>query len=174
MEYVAPTCLSWITCAHALYYEKKHTRLINKMAVSYFISDMLYIALLRKREYYKFIIHHLLATYIGMCGYFEYIDPYLLSVYFVTFEFSNLFLNLWGLSRKLKHRRMRRIMFPLTLCTYVPARMFVLPITTHGVFMDSWLRGYYDLCVVYSIILAMSIYYSAVLLKIARKKIFIV
>lgn len=171
MEYIAPTLLSWVTCAHALFYDETkldYTFRIIKMAVAYFVGDALYIALARKREYYMFIVHHVLAAYIGLCGYFEYINPYLLSLYFITFEFSNIFLNVWSLSRKLRHDS-SNVLFPLMLCTYVPTRMFVLPITTYPVFMDSWMRGYYDLCFVYSLILGMSLYYSIILLKIAYK-----
>lgn len=174
MEYIAPIAVSWITCAHALLYDETRFDIsyrIIKMAVAYFIGDAIYIIINRKKEYYGFIIHHALAAYIGICGYIGYINLHILSIYFIVFEFSNLFLNIWSLTNKLKtYTRVSYISFPLTVCTYVPSRTIILPIVSYYIFLDSWIKGYYGLCSIYIALIGLSFWYSYILLKIAFKK----
>jgi hypothetical protein len=174
MEFVAPTLLSWVTCTHALFYDETridYTMRIIKMSIAYYLLDNLYIMYKRKREYYPYVLHHFIALYIAVCAYFGYIDPHLVSLYFISFEFSTLFLNIWSFTNKVKiYPRLNYITFPLTVCTYVPTRMFIVPVTTYYVFMDSWNHCYYDLCVMYVAIMLMSIAYSNILLKITFKK----
>lgn len=175
MEYLAPIALSWTTMVHGIeYFKTKSESVVLKtlvLGVSYFIGDALYILLARKKEYYMYIVHHILAAYIGICGYFGYINLHVLAPYFIAFEFSNLFLNIWSLTNKLKkYDTLNYITFPLTLCTYIPTRTLVLPIVTRDIFNDSWSRGRYELCFVYIALLWLSFMYSRILLQITMKK----
>ncbi len=176
MDYAISTVLSWATMVRGIEYSitKNEDAVLSilKLAVCYFICDSIHILYKRNYENYMFIIHHVLAAYIGLCGYFGYININALDHYFVTFEFSNLFLNIWSLTNKNKqYPKLNYISFPLVICTYVPARTLILPIVTKDIFMDSWSRGYYGLCAVYTALLVMSFMYSRILLKIAAKKI---
>ena len=174
MEFVAPTLLAWTTCAHALFYDKTridYTFRILNLACIYYVLDSLYILYNRMREYYPYVIHHMFAVYIALCTYFGYINYHLVSLYFASFEISTLFLNIWSFTNKVKtYPTVNHYMLPLTVCTYVPARMILVPITTSYVFVDAMNRGYYDLCFIYLAILLMSIAYSNILIKIALKK----
>lgn len=176
MEYIAPTALSWITCFYAMKYDKTRIDLtyrIIKMAVTYFLGDSIYIITKHKTEYYAYIVHHLLAMYVGICGYLGYINPHILSLYFITFEFSNLFLNIWGFTKK-RFPKIKNIPFALTVITYVPTRTVVLPIITRKIFMDSKNKGYYELCLIYCMLYMISFWYSFIILKIASKKLNII
>lgn len=145
---------------------------ILKLAVGYFICDSIHILYKRNYENYMYVLHHILAAYVGLCGYFGYINIHILARYFITFEFSNLFLNIWSLTNKNKqYTWLNYVSFPLVMCTYVPTRTLILPIVTKDIFIDSLSRGYYGLCCVYSSLLIMSLMYSRILLKITSKKI---
>ena len=162
MEYIAPITLSWLTCSNFL----PHRRIIQ-IAISYFISDTVYIITRQKTEYYGYILHHVLASYILGSG---LVETESLWRCLFAFEFSNLFLNIWSLTNKLKtYPRLNHILFPLTLCTYVPTRL-ALPMITYTTFADSWANGYYTICFSHSVLIAMSYFYSFVLLKIALRK----
>ena len=147
-------------------------------SVSYFAFDMFCIFIIDFQKQYSYILHHLLAIFIGCCMSKMIVSLDQTANYMFVIEFSNLFISVWYVLREIRKENKKienknikvwvdRISM-LFAATYVPARTIGLTVVTYGLLFSvdtaaiSGERGwiYWTLTGSAFFILAMSFWFS--------------
>lgn len=101
--------------------------------VSYFIFDSM--LCLFQPEYWIYLPHHMIAISLGLLTQTRDIPIKELIDYMFYIEFSNMFLCVWGMTRKYRH--WNNFITPFLAFTYIPVRTFYLPVLTLKMIMSS-------------------------------------
>lgn len=108
------------------------------LSVSYFIVDSILILVVDYKTQKLYLIHHILAIFMGMMMYCGVIPLRETVYYMFTIEFSNIAISAWDLVKRARKaqlikleepyilHQLQNILTPILMATYVPARTIIL------------------------------------------------
>lgn len=152
------------------YYKEIFKNNVISFSISYFMHDMGFI-FLKDRTQMMYIPHHILAIGLLYSLKKNYINFYLMTLYFFYLELSNAVLSLWDLSRKYKLTLpyIYNNLTPYMVTAYVPIRCVVIPVVSILNIINI-LQYRLILAPIYSILAIISLVYSYKLIKILKYK----
>lgn len=108
------------------------------LSITYFIVDSILIIFIDFKVQYLYLIHHIIAIFMGLMMYHKIIPLNVAATYMFTIEFSNIAISAWDLVKRIRKSqifqvedscimyKLQNILTPILMFTYVPARTIIL------------------------------------------------